>query len=274
MLAFVRQLTSAVYARLNLGVLDDCGERSGHSVTGSTPNRFRQPSTRTPRETQIGDARTIRWTPDGRLTSPAALGFVGVYVYAWPQTRDGFPKLHTHACAAIGDILSRARTAAKLRAADTRCPAVQYVPSGQIALPDTPLSYCGHCLALDRRPARAISRRRGPGSVTAGLRSSGYSADWPSVSDRVRREADYCCDCCRLHVGGGAERYYLHVHHVNGDKGDNRPGNLRALCFACHAHQDARHHANLVAHSAGRETAAAFLRIFPERAPCWTLPRT
>lgn len=274
MLAFVRQLSSAVYARISPGALDDCGERSGHPVTDSNPGRFRQPSTHAPRETQIGDERSILWTPGGKLNSSAALNFVGVYVYAWPQTRDGLPKLHTHACEAIRGILSCARTAAVLRVADTRHPAVQYVPSKRITLPAIPLSYCGHCLTLDRHPARANSSCRSPAAAAVGLRSSGYTSDWPSVSDRVRREADHRCGCCRLHVGAGAERYYLHVHHVNGDKGDNRQGNLRALCFACHAHQDARHYANLVAHSAGRETAAAFLRIYSEPAPCWTIPRS
>jgi len=35
---------------------------------------------------------------------------------------------------------------------------------------------------------------------------------------------------------------YLHVHHRNGQKNDNRDSNLAVMCVACHAEQPMRGH--------------------------------
>jgi hypothetical protein len=38
-----------------------------------------------------------------------------------------------------------------------------------------------------------------------------------------------------MKLGGPGLRKYLHTHHINGRKDDNRDDNLQALCIACHA---------------------------------------
>ena len=73
-----------------------------------------------------------------------------------------------------------------------------------------------------------------PGSETA------YTSDWADVSARKRAAVDYVCEECRLDLE--QEKRLLHVHHIDGQKGNNRPGNLKALCVDCHRKQPMHGH--------------------------------
>nr|WP_075518694.1 HNH endonuclease [Moritella viscosa]SHN95912.1 Putative uncharacterized protein [Moritella viscosa] len=76
---------------------------------------------------------------------------------------------------------------------------------------------------------------------TIGYQSSGYTADWPSISSRIRSELNYSCEQCGVNLENLTK--LLHVHHINGNKADNREQNLRALCADCHKKQP--HHGHL-----------------------------
>lgn len=69
---------------------------------------------------------------------------------------------------------------------------------------------------------------------------SGYSTDWKSVSKRYRESKNYICEKC--HVDLSEEKGLLHTHHVNGNKSDNRPINLKALCVQCHSNEPDHNH--------------------------------
>lgn len=60
----------------------------------------------------------------------------------------------------------------------------------------------------------------------------GYSDDWREVSDRLRAKAEYTCEDCGVCLRD--HRSLCHVHHINGVKSDNAPGNLQVLCKDCH----------------------------------------
>lgn len=65
--------------------------------------------------------------------------------------------------------------------------------------------------------------------------SVGYSVDWPEISKQVRGAAGYVCNQCGIDLS--QHRNLCDVHHVNGVKSDNSPGNLRVLCKDCHRKQ-------------------------------------
>lgn len=66
----------------------------------------------------------------------------------------------------------------------------------------------------------------------------GYGADWKEVSRAYRRRQRWVCECCGVRLDGPGHHHLLDTHHRNGDKGDDREGNLAALCKLCHRGRD------------------------------------
>lgn len=71
---------------------------------------------------------------------------------------------------------------------------------------------------------------------------SDYVRDWSAVSQRERERAGWRCLQCNVDLSADGLRSLLHVHHVNGVKWDNAPGNLSVLCALCHAGQPGHQH--------------------------------
>lgn len=69
----------------------------------------------------------------------------------------------------------------------------------------------------------------------------GYTRDWDDVSRQYREKHDYTCEHCGLRLDDVYDRQYMHVHHINGDKLNNKESNLKCLCLYCHAHIDDHH---------------------------------
>ena len=65
-----------------------------------------------------------------------------------------------------------------------------------------------------------------------------YTPDWPDVSLRFREQANWQCSNCDDDLTDENKRRFLHVHHINGVKSDNREQNLQVLCIVCHAEID------------------------------------
>lgn len=68
----------------------------------------------------------------------------------------------------------------------------------------------------------------------------GYTRDWNEISRKFREEHNYICDKCGVQVSR-FETEYMHVHHRNGDKANNRRSNLQCLCIKCHSEVDPTH---------------------------------
>lgn len=59
-----------------------------------------------------------------------------------------------------------------------------------------------------------------------------YAPDWPAIARDVKDAAGWrCVRCAAPH---GPPPRVLTVHHLDGDKGNNRWWNLLALCQRCH----------------------------------------
>lgn len=66
-----------------------------------------------------------------------------------------------------------------------------------------------------------------------------YSQDFDHISSDLRSTSNHTCSECGLNLS--ASKYknegFLHVHHRNAVKTDNRPQNLQVLCIRCHANK-------------------------------------
>lgn len=72
----------------------------------------------------------------------------------------------------------------------------------------------------------------------------GYTKNWENVSKAYRETRNYTCEGCGVHIDDPYDRHFMHVHHINGDKTNNRTNNLKCLCIRCHSQVDGTHREN------------------------------
>ena len=61
-----------------------------------------------------------------------------------------------------------------------------------------------------------------------------YAQDWPQIAQAIKDDAGWICVRCQQAHGPAADGQCLSVHHFDGDKCNNEPWNLMALCQRCH----------------------------------------
>ena len=66
---------------------------------------------------------------------------------------------------------------------------------------------------------------------------NGYPSNWLEISLRLRKEQNWICEQCGLDLGQSFMQGWLHVHHIDGNRGNSDSSNLKALCIQCHAKQ-------------------------------------
>lgn len=84
----------------------------------------------------------------------------------------------------------------------------------------------------------------------------GHTLDWKWVSKKFRESKEYVCEKCTINLQESSARRFLHVHHRNGNKTDNRSKNLQCLCIDCHSKVDKLHITNFSKPSKRKELEA------------------
>jgi len=69
-----------------------------------------------------------------------------------------------------------------------------------------------------------------------------YTKDFPQISVALRDGVGWRCQQCGRLLSAAGDKKFLHVHHRNGDRWDNSPENLEAVCIGCHAEKPAHSH--------------------------------
>lgn len=68
--------------------------------------------------------------------------------------------------------------------------------------------------------------------------SNTYPDNFGEISRRYREKQGWTCEECGLDLSG--DEQWLHTHHKNYQRNDNRDSNLKALCLRCHAEEHPR----------------------------------
>ena len=98
-------------------------------------------------------------------------------------------------------------------------------------------------------PEKHLASRRGQGACEdleqQSLRNTpapgpGYVDEQPIINAQIRAKAQYKCERCGIDLKEC--RHLLHVHHLDGNKLNNEPSNLIALCAFCHGDRDRHRH--------------------------------
>ena len=72
----------------------------------------------------------------------------------------------------------------------------------------------------------------------------GYVNNWSIISKSIKKKRNYTCEKCNLKISNANDFRFLHVHHKNGNKLQNREVNLQCLCIKCHSEIDEIHSSN------------------------------
>ena len=66
-----------------------------------------------------------------------------------------------------------------------------------------------------------------------------YSHQFYRIAKSVKERRGYRCETidCGIDLSAPQDQRFLHAHHVNADKSDNHPSNIRLLCIRCHANE-------------------------------------
>ncbi len=70
---------------------------------------------------------------------------------------------------------------------------------------------------------------------------NGYTFDFPRISKEYRESKNYTCEECGKKPKTWYDNEYWHTHHINLDKTNNSPDNLKCLCIKCHSEVDKHH---------------------------------
>ena len=61
-----------------------------------------------------------------------------------------------------------------------------------------------------------------------------YTENWTKISKKRKEQEDYICQECGKDFSDKECKRFLHVHHIDANKRNNTPENLKVLCIECH----------------------------------------
>ena len=73
---------------------------------------------------------------------------------------------------------------------------------------------------------------------------NGYTFDFKKISKAYRNSQNYTCENCSVKPKNNFDERWWHTHHIDGDKTNNNPQNLKCLCVLCHSNIDDQHRKN------------------------------
>ena len=208
--------------------------------------------------------------------------------------RISMPKYHLAMCDTLTKMIEEGRYKKRYVVAtrDDGKFSIQKIRGDLAVRSEEPLSVCQHC--LDELKYRSFSLRLGQAERNVAVRTFSlkgffeefgkscvwampkfdaihapaniYSPQFYRIAKALKQRKGYRCEQarCRINLSHPSHQRFLHAHHVDADKSDNHPSNIKLLCIRCHARE--------FQHSHVKENPdyAIFCARFPEPVNAWT----
>lgn len=203
--------------------------------------------------TQEEQAGNVEFREDSIYLNIDGQEYKGYMYLKYPDVvRFGFPKFHITNCQTVLGQRARGQFDGRYFWHNSNKVTIEDRANGNI-YEDINLSLCGYC--RNQSSITEYSDTQGFFSVLDQQEQEyinekievdifGYTLDWQQISREFRKEKDYTCESCGIQIDEPSDRRFIHVHHRNGNKLNNRRNNLECLCVLCHANKDATHEHN------------------------------
>lgn len=165
------------------------------------------------------------------------------------------PKYHICQCQVIQQFMAEGRFKESYRYANTEEVIVQDLDDHrrEVAMKNLPL--CSFCAGMMKRHFQSnmnsndfVEILKAAGEATEEESKEvdifGYVKEWPKISEAKRELENYTCEQCGYQANNAFDRRFIQVHHIDGNKLNNKKENLKCLCIRCHANVDQRHKQN------------------------------
>lgn len=197
-----------------------------------------------------------------------------VYLYKrkYHLERYGKPRFHICKCQTIQEFLS-GKDIPQYRRANTSSVKVLNMDNGDEEVEVSDLPLCKYCAAIiyddknyDMDSSEFAEILQNSASTDDEQLTdaeinprTGYTRDWQEISSEFREQHSYICEKCGIQVTP-FDSEFMHVHHKNLNKTDNRERNLQCLCIKCHSEVDATHVRNF-----STKSQRLLLKLFNEK---------
>lgn len=185
----------------------------------------------------------------------------------------GKPRFHIRKCRVIQSFMNDRGSILQYRRANTNVVWVRDMDDHLIDKEVDQLPLCNYCLEMIKYSFLSMTNtdfvkllkntEETKGREDTKVDIFGYVKNWEIISQEIRKRHEYTCENCGLRITNPYDRHYIHVHHKNGRKTDNRLSNLQCLCLRCHANIDEHHHNRLLGTGAKRLDFAEFEKKYP-----------
>lgn len=183
--------------------------------------------------------------------------FHQVYMYKrdYRLNTYGKPRYHICKCQTIQGFIKSGGFNQHYRYANTQQVDVLNMDNNNIKEVVDDLPLCSYCAEIMKRHFKSdmtsdgfVEVLKAAGEATEKEETEvdvfGYVKDWPKISEAKRSVENYTCEQCGYQAKNAFDRRFIQVHHIDGNKLNNKQENLKCLCIRCHANVDEKHKKN------------------------------